>query len=446
MSVPRVLLAPTHRTSLANGLAALIAEALGRGSRHVRFHHLGACTPAAAWDRWEGSSFLDPSLYSMETMLELYELATRGADISLLSSDHGLFDTSAGFPWSPAEVARRLDCPVVLLADCRGWGESIAALLSGFNERMGDLNLGGVILTGLQDHEHEHLIRGTLARSGVPVLGGLPAGRDLGWDARPPGAWGLPPAEELVEQVMSHLDLPALEQVAGQRGFLAGRAAVRDHGDGGPLVAVASGRGFTPWSRDSVDVLRAAGARVWRLDLAGDESLPDEVAGLVVAGSLWPETLEDLAANYTLMRHLRVLIQEGLPTMALGGGMVYFLRRVQDTRGRTFDLAGVLPSEGEILTELEEPTYFDVRAERSTLLLEAGETIHGWMVTDADIMHAPVTRSFPLSVRQHGTGDWQLEGAATPTLLCSRILVHLASAPGTACRFIDACRRYQGSR
>jgi cobyrinic acid a,c-diamide synthase len=182
---------------------------------------------------------------------------------------------------------------------------------------------------------------------------------------------------------------------------------------------------------------------VWRLDLADDESLPDGVAGLVVAGSLWPETLEELAANFTLMRQLRVLIQEGLPTMALGGGMVYFLRRVQDTRGRTFELAGVLPSDGEILSELEEPAYFEVRAERPTLPLGPGETIQGWMVTDADIMHAPVTRSFPLSVREHGAVDWQLEGAATPTLLCSRILFHLASAPGTARRFIDTCRSYQ---
>jgi cobyrinic acid a,c-diamide synthase len=437
--VPRVLLAPTHRTALANGLAALIAEAVGRGSRQVRFHHLGAYPPAAAWDRWEGSAFLDPSLYSAADMLALYEFATRGASLSLLASDTGLFDTGGGRGWTPADVAGRLDCPVVLVADCRGWGEGFAALLTGFNERTTHLNLGGVILTGLQDADHEAVMRRAATDAGVTVLGSLSVDVDLNWEVRPPGAWGLPVPEDLVQQTVDRLSLPALEQLAGQSGFIAGRVGGREPGDGGPLVAVAGGRGFTPWSRDSIDVLRGAGARVWRLDLGSDEDLPPDTAGLVVAGSLWPDALGGFAANYGLMRRLRVLVNEGMPTLALGGGMVYFLKRVQDSLGRTFELAGILPSEGEILAELEEPAYFEVRADRETILLDRGETVTGWMATDADIMHAPVTRSFPLSVRA-GTGSgWQREGAGSPSLLCSRVLMHLASAPRAAKRFVDAC-------
>ena len=111
MSVPRVLLAPTHRTGLAGAVAAAIAEIVGRQERQVRFHHLGVSGPAEAWDRWEGSSFLDPSLYDRETLLRLYELTTRGADLSLLASTRGLFDTREGAPWTPADVARDARLP-----------------------------------------------------------------------------------------------------------------------------------------------------------------------------------------------------------------------------------------------------------------------------------------------------------------------------------------------
>ena len=207
-------------------------------------------------------------------------------------------------------------------------------------------------------------------------------------------------------------------------------------------MTLAAGRGFTPWSRDSIDALRAAGARVRRLDLAGDAGLPADAAGLVIAGHLWQETLPELAGNYSLMREIRVRVAEVLPTLALGGGMLYFLRRLQDPLGRTHELAGVLSADGELLGDLEEPSYLSVRAERDTLLLSSGEAVTGWVAADAEI-DTPVSRGFPLSVGGEGWPTRQLEGAATDTLLCSRVLVHLASCPAGTRRFVAACADYE---
>lgn len=443
MSAPRVLLAPTHSTGLAVALASAIAEIVGRQERHVRFHHVGTCPPAAVWDRWEGSSFLDPSLYDSETLVQLYEVSTRGADFSLLAASQGLLDTRGGQRWTPLEVARLLDCPVILVCDARGWGEGLSALITGFNERMADLNLAGIILSGVEDRPHREVLRRVLQGAGVPVVGSLYEGGELGWQTRAPGTGGLPLPEELVDGVFSQVDLPAMERLASQRAFLAGAAGRQpEHRNGGPLVLVAGGRGFTPWSRDSIEVLRQAGARVRRLDLAVDEALPEETAGLVIAGHLWVEALPDLAANFALMRHLRVRVADGLPTLALGGGMLYFLRRLQDPLGRSHELAGVLPAEGELLGELEEPVYVDVQAERDCLIFQGGERVTGWVVADAEIMEAPVSRGFPLSLLGSGWPERQLEGAAAGQLLCSRVLVHLASRPALVSRFLGACQDY----
>ncbi|HLA80337.1 MAG TPA: hypothetical protein VJP78_01720, partial [Thermoleophilia bacterium] len=96
MSVPRVLLVPTHRTGVANALAAAMAEIMTAQGQRVRYHHLGPLTPTSSWDRWEGASFLDPALYDNETMLALYDVATRGATLSLLSASRGIIDNVPG--------------------------------------------------------------------------------------------------------------------------------------------------------------------------------------------------------------------------------------------------------------------------------------------------------------------------------------------------------------
>jgi cobyrinic acid a,c-diamide synthase len=268
----------------------------------------------------------------------------------------------------------------------------------------------------------------------------------LSWEGRAPGAWGGPLSEDVLSVVFQHVDVPGLEALAGQRGFLPGTGHRGDaHGEEraeAPLVLVAGGRGFTPWSRDGVEVLRAAGARVRRLDLMDDDSLPEEAAGLVIAGHLWPDSLGELAQNYSLMRHLRVRVADGLPTLALGGGALYFLKRLQDASGRSHELAGILPGTAELIGDLDDVGYFEVRAERDTVLLREGETVVGWVANDAEIQESPISRNFPLSIGAPGWAQRQLEGAATGDLLCSRVFVHLASQPLAAARFVAACARF----
>ncbi|HZK48094.1 MAG TPA: hypothetical protein VFD74_00640 [Thermoleophilia bacterium] len=444
MSAARILLAPTHRTGVALAITAALAEVMGQQERQVRYHQLGATSPTAVWDRWEGSSFLDPALYGLETMLELYDSMVHGADLSLVATNRGLLDESAEGGWTPAGVAQALECPVVLVVDCRGWAKGMAALVEGFRARSGDNAPAGIILTGVQDRSQREALRRALDRLGIPVVGCMYAGDGPGWDSVAPGAWSLPLGLDVVESVHRQVDASGLERLAGQRGFFPPLAAGhgRVNGGDGPLIMVAGGRGFTPWSRDSIELLRAAGARIKRLDLARDESLPPETAGVVLAGHLWVEALPELAANYQLMRELRVCAGEGMPMLALGGGMLYLLRRVQDDRGRSFDLAGLLPAEGEMIGDLDEATYLDVEVKRDCLLFAEGERMKGWVSTDAEIMEAPASRSFPFTVSAAGWESPQSEGALARNLLCSRVLVHLASVPQSARRFVAACERY----
>jgi cobyrinic acid a,c-diamide synthase len=446
MSIPRVLIAPTHRTGLADAIAATVAEVATNRGQTVRYHHLGPLSPGACWDRWEGAAFIDPALYEQDALLGLYDVATRGATLSLLSSTCGLLDRQDGVAWLPVDVARLLDCPVVVLIDCRGWGTGVRALVSGLRSHLAGLNLAAAILSGVSDREHLALLRQVLAEENLPVVGCLYDGDGPGWDTAPPGAWGLPLESTLVEAVYRQVDTDGLVSVAGQRGFLSWQSWLTDRGADGPVVAVAGGKGFTPWSRDSIEVLRSAGADVRRLDLLEHTELPPGTAGLILAGTLWPGALADIAMNVSLLRTVRERIEDGLPTLALGGGMLTLVERVHDSLGRRADLAGVVPGSAEILWDLEEPAYVRLVAEQDNLLIAKDETLTGWVLTETEVAGPGDGWGSPLSVVQGEAEARRPESAAAGSLVCSRVLMHLGATPDMAPRFVRRCAAYAASR
>jgi cobyrinic acid a,c-diamide synthase len=446
MSVPRVLLVPTHRTGLANAVAAAAAEIVTAQGHEVRYHHVGPLAPMSAWDRWEGAVFMDPALSGEDALMGLYDVATRHADLSLLSSSAGMLDRQDGVSWIPTDLARLLDCPVVVVMDCRGWGTGIRVLTAGIKTHMARLNLAGVILSGVADRDHCDLLRKVLADDKVPVAGCLFEGEGLEWDAIPPGAWGLPLAPVFLETVSRQVDVGGLVSLAGQRGFLSTPNWLSDRGAEGPVVAVAGGTGITPWSRDSIEVLRSAGAQVRRLDLVEDTELPAGIAGLVLAGTLWPETLPDIAMNTSLLGDIERQVSRGLPTVALGGGMLLLLQKVQDTLGRTSELVGVIPAQGEILWDLEDPAYVEVTSERDNLLLAKGEKKIGWVLTEVELTRAGQGWDSPLKLRGSGAASERREGAGSDSLLCSPGLLHLAAGRDMASRFVRHCEEYAAGR
>jgi cobyrinic acid a,c-diamide synthase len=128
-----------------------------------------------------------------------------------------------------------------------------------------------------------------------------------------------------------------------------------------------------------------------------------------------------------------------------GGGFL-ILSTVQDSLGRTVELTGVLPGEGEILWDLEEPAYLEVTAERENPLLAKGQKARGWVLTDVEVLDPAPTWDPPLVLSGPGVSGEQREGAGTRSLLCSRALIHLSGAPGLGGRFVQECAVYASGR
>ena len=69
-------------------------------------------------------------------------------------------------------------------------------------------------------------------------------------------------------------------------------------------------------------------------------------------------------------------VADGLPTLALGGGALLLLRRLADSRGRTHELAGVLPAEAELLEWYDRPRYVQATAARENPYVQGEATLY----------------------------------------------------------------------
>ena len=277
MSMPRVLLVPTHRTGLANAVAAAARRDRHRPRAAGPLPPSRPAGPGCRLGPLGGRGLCRPRPLRRRGSLGLYEVATRGADLSLLSTDWGVLDRPAGRPSGARPMSPALlDCPVVL------W--STAAV--GHRVRAAHRGLQGAPRRHQPCRRDAHRGRRPRALELVrpmfsPAEASLSSaacstGDGPGWEHPAARAWGLPLEPALLEAVARQVDVGGLVTLAGQRGFLPSQNWLTDRGTEGPLVVVAGGTGLHALEPRLHRGPAAAGAQVRRLDLLEDAALPEE--------------------------------------------------------------------------------------------------------------------------------------------------------------------------
>ena len=126
----------------------------------------------------------------------------------------------------------------------------------------------------------------------------------------------------------------------------------------------------------------------------------------------------------------------GLPTLAMGGGALLLLSRLADSRGRSHDLAGVLPAEAELLEWYERPRY--VRAQATPLNpFDRGENVL-YELFDLEFL---LLEQETFAYRVGDPGDeGQAEGFVRGRCLATTMCLSLPRCPGVATALLDAMR------
>lgn len=460
MILPRLIIAGTHSGVGKTTLTAGIIAALSRRGLRVQpfkagpdyidptYHSLAAGRPARNLDTW---------MIPRERIPGLFAYGARDADLALVEGVMGLYD---GFAYtqetgSTAELAKRLQAPVVLVVDAQAMARSAAALVRGYRDFDPDIPLAGVIVNRVGSEGHgQGVARAIREYTGLPVLGRLPRidalhipERHLGLIPTHEAAQARSFIDAAADQVSRYLDLEGLLALAHRAPPLDPTPLpIRVDGPGdtqgrgtGPIIAVAQDPAFSFTYPDNLDLLAAAGARIVPFSPLADAELPAGAAGVILSGGFPELHAAELAANRSMHVGLRRAHARGLPIYAECGGLMYLTQAIVDLEGRRHAMVGLLPGHSTMVGRLT-LGYREAEAGTESWFLHRGERIRGHEFHYSRWEGRPPHLPPAYLLSPPGEKTPRPEGACLGRLWASYVHVHFWAKPELATRFVAACQ------
>ena len=351
----RVFFSAAHKSSGKTTISVGIASALSARGKDVRPFKKG---PDYIDPMWLGNAAGHPcynlDFHTQETdeIKSLFAAKASGGDIAIIEGNKGLHDGMdvEGID-SNAHLAKELDAPVVLVIDARGMTRGIAPLILGMQQFDADVKIGGVILNFVGGPRHEEKLRNVIERyTDVPVIGAVHRNPDIAMTER---HLGLIPSNEITgakshieligKIIADEVDIDKVLQVAENTPALPD-VPIQINGTTQDItIAVARGPAFGFYYPDDLEALENAGANVVFFDPESGSLLP-ECDGLIIGGG-FPETrIKELSANKQMLKSIQTAINNGLPTYAECGGMMYLSNSIS-WNGETAPMVGAVPGD-----------------------------------------------------------------------------------------------------
>ncbi len=454
---PRIVIAGTSsgvgKTTISTGLMAALAErGLAVQGFKVGPDYIDPSYHAKATNRY--SRNLDSYMLSDRMIFDCFLKASANANISIIEGVMGLYDGLSGLSdvGSTASVAKLLSAPVVLVVDAWSSARSIAASVLGFSSFDSQVNLAGVILNRVAGEKHaEWCTQAIKKHTRVPVLGWLPKSDNI---QMPERHLGLIPYTErrveiegavktLAEFIGKYIDLDLVRRIASSAPPLK-HQSIREPDHRGMVkarVGIAKDEAFSFYYADAIDLLMTRGAEIVNFSPLNDSSLPEGLDGIYIGGG-FPEVFsKQLEQNESMRASVREKVEDGMPTFAECGGLMYLTKSITDFSGSSRSMVGILDAE-TVMTRKLTLGYTLARALNDSIISKAGDSLKGHEYHFSEIRSAPRDASFAYEMRR-GKGildrseGWQVYN----TLACYSH-THMCSMPQTASRFVKACLSY----
>ena len=285
---------------------------------------------------------------------ERFALSMRDAGIGLIEGNKGLFDgLDIEGSNSNAALAAQLGSPVILVLDTQGMTRGVAPLILGYQAFDKHIRIGGVILNKVGGSRHEGKLRRVIEHyTDVPVVGAVYRNDDMHITER---HLRLVPSNEAMQsldqihlmgqRVAEQVDLDRVLEIAATASApsMLVEAIEPVPVNQNVRIAYAKDSAFGFYYASDLEALTAAGAELVPFSPLKDAELPD-ADGLFLGGG-FPEThLEELGKNIEIGRKITQFIENGGPTYAECGGLMYLCRRLT-WNGKQGRMLGVVPAD-----------------------------------------------------------------------------------------------------
>ena len=308
---------------------------------------------------------------------------SRDMDISILEGVMGYYDgIGAGTSGSSYELARLLDCPVVMVVNSGGMALSVCALIEGFKNFRNNSNIKGVIINNVTKNMYEYYKKIIEANTDVKVCGYMPPMKECRLKSRHLGL--ITPQETAdLEKITEKLGSTAQETIdmnglyaLSQSSDFVEYSEIKTVKRKNIKIAIARDEAFCFYYEDSLNLLRELGAELIEFSPLYDEKLPDDVRGLYIGGG-YPELhIEKLSGNTSMLESIKNKIQSGLPTIAECGGFMYLLKTFRDENNREFQMVGIEEGQSFMTNSLNNFGYTKLTAAKDNMLCKKGESIN----------------------------------------------------------------------
>lgn len=460
LSCPRVLVAGlgggSGKTIVSLGLARCFAD----HGLIVRTFKKGPDYIDAKWLSLASRSIttnLDPFLLSPSVLMNLFCDRVRGAELSLIEGNRGLYDgKDVQGSYSSAELAKSLHCPVILVVDCTKVTRTMAAVILGLRNFDPSVDIRGVVLNRTAGGRHQNILRQSIETyTDVPVLGVLPR---LANNPIPERHMGLisnaelttDPFSEIASFIREHVDLNACLAVAQSAPAVPASCepVFPTHRSDQPIEPVRIGvvRDAALWFyyEENLEALRHAGAETVEFSLLNDEAIPEDIDGIYMGGG-FPETMaHGLSANVSMRTALAHLIAAGLPVYAECGGLMYLSQELH-YEGLTFPMAGIFPLTTKVFKKPQGHGYMRAQVSSRNPFYSIGHTLTGHEFHYSRCLDADKISAFTFTVEM-GQGMGQgADGVLHRNCLAGYTHIHALGNPQWALNFVHAARVYRHS-
>jgi cobyrinic acid a,c-diamide synthase len=352
----RLLISAAHKssgkTTVSLGLCAALAERglivqpFKKGPDYIDPMWLGQAAGRPCHN-------LDFYCMSHEEILAAVGQYSLDADITLIEGNKGLYDgLDLDGSNSNAALATLTDTPVILVLDARGMTRGIAPLILGYQAFDPEVRIAGVILNQLGGSRHEAKLRAVIEHyTDIPVMGGVHRNQSMEIVER---HLGLVPSNEdsaagnkireISNLIRAQVDLDRLLAVAGAQPLAFTPLQPATPAAGTPVkIGIARDAAFGFYYPDDLSALVQAGAELVTFNTLTDADLPD-IDGLFIGGGFPESHMQALAANTALRTAIKAAINNGLPTYAECGGLMYLSRRLS-WNDRHAAMVGIIPAD-----------------------------------------------------------------------------------------------------